>query len=437
MQPSFTPLGPVAVSERIAAVDVLRGFSLLGILVINIDFFALPSSIYFNPEVWGGFSGLNLLSWKFGSLFFLQKMMAIFSMLFGAGLVLMNQRAESVKRKFGGIYYRRILWLLLFGLAHGYLFWHGDILFTYAVCGLLLFPLRRRSPKFLIGLGIFILLFGVFIQMGSGWFFHTVKKEAMAAQAAVKAGEVLSSEQKGAIEAWEEMSSGFDSSAEKVAEEIETYHGGYLDIFRHRFPQTLMMQTQALIFMVLWRVLGLMLLGMGLMKLEVFSAERSKRFYLVFIIVGYGIGLPLCAYGINSLLKHGFDFIYRFKIGGHYNYLGSVLVALGHTGVVMLVCKSGILSWLTQRLSAVGRMALSNYLLHTLICTTIFYGYGLGLFGRIQRFGLFMIVIAIWILQLILSPLWLKHFRFGPAEWLWRTLTYWRRQPMKIANTST
>jgi uncharacterized protein len=132
-------------------------------------------------------------------------------------------------------------------------------------------------------------------------------------------------------------------------------------------------------------------------------------------------------------MEHGFDFIYRFKIGGHYNYLGSVLVALGHTGVVMLVCKSGILSWFTQRLSAVGRMALSNYLLHTLICTTIFYGYGLGLFGRVQRFGLFMIVIAIWILQLILSPLWLKRFRFGPAEWLWRTLTYWRRQPMKTA----
>jgi len=425
-------LGPVRASERIRSVDVLRGLALLGILVINIEFFALPNAIYFNPKVAGGFSGLNFLSWKFGYLFFLQKMMAIFSMLFGAGLVLMGKRAESAGKKFKGIYYRRVLWLLLIGLVHAYLFWYGDILFTYAICGLILYPLRKRSAKLLIILGFLFLFFGVLMQMGSGYYFDGLKKEAGTAQTSLENGKTLTPYQEQMIKVWAKISGAFNPSAEKVAEEVEAYGGNYLEILRYRAPHTLLMQTQVLIFMMLWRVVGLMLLGMGLMKLGVFSALRSKKFYIICIILGYGIGLPLCAYGANALVNHNFDFVYFFQLGAHFNYLGSILVALAHTGVLMLICKSGWLSWLTQKLSAVGRMALSNYLLHTLICTTIFYGYGLGLFGKVERFALWGFVLGIWILQLILSPIWLKHFRFGPAEWLWRSLTYWKRQPMRI-----
>src|SRR6185437_13276031 len=111
---------------------------------------------------------------------------------------------------------------------------------------------------------------------------------------------------------------------------------------------------------------------------------------------------------------------------------GSVMVALGHVGALLLIYKAGMLTWLTTRLAAVGRMALSNYLTHSIVCTTIFYGYGFGLFGTINRTGLAAIVLAIWIFQLIISPIWLEHFRFGPAEWLWRSLTYWRLQPVRI-----
>ena len=145
---------PVRATERIGSVDILRGLAVLGILVINIEFFALPNAIYFNPKIAGGFSGLNFLSWKFGYLFFLQKMMAIFSMLFGAGLILLGKRAVSSGKKFKGIYYRRIFWLLLIGAVHAYFFWYGDILFTYAICGLILYPFRRRSAGLLIILGL-------------------------------------------------------------------------------------------------------------------------------------------------------------------------------------------------------------------------------------------------------------------------------------------
>lgn len=430
-------LGPVVAAERIASIDVLRGVAVLGILVINIDFFALPSASFFNPMVAGGFTGVNLLTWKVNSILFFEKMMAIFSMLFGAGLILMYNRAESAGRSFGGIYYRRIMWLLLFGLAHGYFLWYGDILHAYAICGLFLYLLRRRSAKLLIILGLLLLMIGVLVQVGSGTFFNMLRHEAKAAETALAAGENLTPRQQGMSEAWKEISAVFDPSPEEVAEEIEAYRGGYSEILTRRAPESLMMQTQALLFMVFWRAIGLMLLGMGLMKLGVFSGKRSIRVYIICIIVGYGIGLPLCGYGAGSLIEHNFDFVYRFKIGNHFNSIGSILVALAHVGVVIVVCKAGLLTWLTRRLAAVGRMAFTNYLMHTLICTTIFYGYGLGLFGRVERFGLMGFVLGIWILQLLVSPIWLKHFRFGPAEWLWRSLTYWRRQPMRIARADS
>jgi uncharacterized protein len=427
--------GPVAPAERIASIDVLRGLALLGILVINIDFFALPMAIFSNPTVAGGFTGFDLLTWKFDYLFFLEKMMAIFSMLFGAGLILMYNRADKTQGKFAGTYYLRILWLALFGLIHAYLFWYGDILFSYALCGLLLYPFRRRSPRLLIILAVVVLMIGGLMSFGAGISFSMLKNQAIAVEEAEAAGEKVEPYQIAMRDQWYGIRDGFMASPQSVAAEIEAYRGSLHEVSDFRIGQSLMMQTQGFFFRVFWRVLALMLLGMALMKLGMFSGERSPRFYILCIVIGYGIGLPVCGYGMGTLIGHNFDFIHFFKTGSLFNYFGSVLVSLGHIGVLMLIYKSGLLSWLTGRLAAVGRMAFSNYFLHTLICTTLFYGYGFGLFGHINRFGLFGIVVAIWILQLYISPLWLKHFRFGPAEWLWRSLTYRKLQPMRVKET--
>jgi uncharacterized protein len=134
----------------------------------------------------------------------------------------------------------------------------------------------------------------------------------------------------------------------------------------------------------------------------------------------------------NELIAHSFSGSYEMHGGLYYNLFGSMVVALGHVGMVMLIVQSGALAWLTKRLAAVGRMALSNYLTHSIVCTTLFYGYGFGLFGTINRTGLAAIVLVIWVSQLLISPIWLRHFRFGPAEWLWRSLTYWKLQPMRV-----
>ena len=428
---SYSAVGPVTTSERIAMVDVLRGVALLGILVINIELFALPSAMLFSPDLVGGFTGMNLWVWEFGYLLFFEKMMAIFSMLFGAGLILMFKRAETAQKKLGGVYYRRILWLVLIGLAHAYLLWYGDILFTYAICGLLLYLFRRRSARALMILGIAVLIVGMGIQSGIGVLKGSLRDSATTYQTARDNGETLTPQQESTIEAWNMMEK---PSPEEVQEEIAVYQGGFAGIFKSRGFMSLMIQTQAMVFIVFWRAMGLMLLGMAFMKLGIFSGGRSLRFYVGCIVIGYGIGLPVVWYGMSSLQAHGFDTVYRFLYGNHFNYAGSILVALAHVSVVVIIVKFGVLNWLTSRLAAVGRMALSNYLMHSIICTTIFYGYGFGLFGKVERLGLLGIVVAILVLQLIVSPIWLTYFRFGPFEWLWRSLTYWRLQPMRPAS---
>jgi uncharacterized protein len=428
-------LKPVTQDARIEAVDMLRGCALLGILVINVISYALPTATLFNPPISGGFAGADLAVWEVSYMVFFQKMMAIFSMLFGAGVILMSTRAEAAGRTFRAIYYRRILWLAIFGLVHAYFFWYGDILFPYAIAGLLLYPLRRISTKFLVGLGSLVLVVGVLMSAGTGMMFEYVRGQAEAGDAAVSAGETMNQQQEIMSEVWDELSQSFNPSPEKISEEIDAMQGSYSEMVEYRLPEAFTMHVQALPFFIFWRVFGMMLIGMGLMKAGVFSAERSMRFYTTLAIAGYVVGFSLTGYGMKQLFAADFDFVYFFRAGGLYDYIGSIFVSLGHVGLLMIIFRSGILSGLRKRLAAVGRMALSNYLTHTVIFSILFCGFGFGLFGEINRFGLIWFVFGTWILQLLISPIWLKHFRFGPAEWIWRTLTYWRKQPMRVASS--
>ena len=174
-----------------------------------------------------------------------------------------------------------------------------------------------------------------------------------------------------------------------------------------------------------------MLIGMALMKLGVLTAERSATFYTRLMLVGYACGLPLTMFSAFDLHAHGFDQMYVLRFGGIANYIGSILVALGHIGLVMWLTRTGRLQRLLDRFAAVGRMALTNYLAHSFILTTVFYGYGLGLYGGVPRAAQMLFVAAVVGLQLWWSTWWLARYRFGPAEWLWRSLTYWKKQPMR------
>lgn len=424
-------LGPVSEMERISSVDILRGFALCGILVINITAYALPAAALFAPTVAGGMTGLNGLTWQVSYIGFFQKMMAIFSMLFGAGLILIMQRAQALGQKFAGIYYRRLFWLAVIGTIHGYFIWYGDILFPYAVCGLALYPLRRLRAGWLIAIAVLVLIIGAGMMYGSGLMFDLMRSSYNKSQT-LEEGQTLNPMEAGMAQSWEQVSAAFTPSPEKIADENEARRGPYWNMTRLFVPVYLQMQTQTMLFYYIWRALGLMLLGMAFMKMGVFSAVKSIRYYVWMIIIGYGLGLPVTIYAANLLESHNYDFVSYFQIQPTTDYFSSVLISVAHVGLLMIIIKLNMLKWLTSRLAAVGRMAFTNYLMHSILMGFVFYGIGLGLFNRIDRFGLVGFVVGTWILQLIISPLWLKYFRFGPAEWLWRSLTYFRRQPMRV-----
>ena len=218
---------------------------------------------------------------------------------------------------------------------------------------------------------------------------------------------------------------------EMIGQEIFTYQGGWLEQMAYRVPSSLKFQTFIFIIWFGWRAGGLMLIGMALFKWGVLTAQRSKRFYLTLMGVGFGLGLPVVSYGVVRNFAAQWTFEFSMFFGWQFNYWGSLFVALGYIGTVMLICKSIRLEKFTRPFAAVGRMALTNYLVQTLICTTIFYGHGLGLFGQVERREQILIVIGVWMFQLFVSSTWLRFFRFGPAEWLWRSLTYLKFQPMR------
>jgi uncharacterized protein len=425
-------LTPVVAPERIASIDVIRGFALLGILAMNIVSFGLPTAAYEKPSIAGGFTGANFAVWLFCHLFFEDKMMSLFSMLFGAGLVLMSARAEDSGKSPVKIYYRRVLWLLLLGLFHAYFIWLGDILYSYAACGLWLYLFRHRSPRTLIILGVLFLLISVPLTIGLGRYLRSAEQAYERANSDPKAEKSLSADEQAKVELWREVRAFMGPTKDDVDKEIAIYRGSYWGIVRNRAGEVFAFQTWFFVLDTVWSVGGRMLIGMGLMKLGVFSGLRSTRFYILMALVGYGVGLPVVAYGAWRLIACDFDSFQGLEGLGFYNGFASIVVALGHAAAIILILKAGLVPSLTRRLAAVGRMALTNYLFHSIVCTTLFYGYGFGLFARLDRVQLFGVVIVIWIFQLLVSPIWLEHFRFGPAEWVWRSLTYWKRQPMLV-----
>ena len=402
-----TDAAPVAQNARIDAIDVLRGVALLGILVMNIQAFAMPQASYFNPTAYGDLTGVNLYVWMAGRMLADQKFMTIFSMLFGAGIVLMAGRAET-RGAARQAHYRRMGWLLVIGLLHAHLLWSGDILFLYAVCGMLVYPLRRQPPRRLLALGVALLAVASAYSIGSGVSLPYWPEEARVAFTA---------------DVWQ-------PTPAMINAELAAYRGGWLDQQPVRSEGAFAFETLVLITWGVWRAGGLMLIGMALFKHGVFSARRSTRFYAALIAVAAAVGLPLQAYGILLDFARGWP-VWSFFVGVQFNYWPSIAVSLGYVGAVMLACRTVALRPYTRPFAAVGQTALSNYLLQTVICTTIFYGHGLGWFGSVDRAGQAGVVAAVWVVQLLSSSLWLRRFRFGPAEWMWRSLTYGVRQPLR------
>ena len=399
--------GPVTERERITSIDVLRGFVVLGILVMNIRSFSMVTAAYMNPHVYGTIEGADYYVWLVTDVVCSGKFMTIFSMLFGAGIVLMADRRNAAGLPSAGLHYRRTGVLLLIGLMHAHLLWFGDVLVTYAMVGFVVYLLRTLRPSMQISLGLVLYVIPCIVAMLLTWSMAYWPEE-------------------GILEVVNEWS----PSAKLMAEETAIYRGGWVGQLPHRVTLSFLVETVGFVFGMFWMIAGNMLIGIALFKLGVFSAARSARFYVFWIMVAIGLGFPAILYGIQEMARAGWAAKYCLLLGGQYNHLAMIPVALGWVGVIMLICKSRHFTAIKSRLAAVGRMALTNYLMQTVICTLVFYGHGLGWFGHLTRVEQLGVVAAVWVVQLVVSPIWLRYCRFGPAEWAWRTMTYWRRQPL-------
>jgi uncharacterized protein len=427
----MNPAVPVAQEDRISSLDVLRGIAVLGILLMNIVGFGLYANSYSNPHTAGGATGVNLWMFCLNSVLVDGKMRGIFSLLFGAGILLFTDRMEEKGLGIRGaeIYFRRLLWLGLIGIAHAFLLWWGEILYPYAIAGLILFPFRSMRPKgLMIFAGVLIAIMSAFICYDA---FDTrkVRDEAMRYAAMQKQGRTLTEEQEKTRKRWEDSWNGHYPKKDVIEKDRKAFATNFITAIPRRAELVTPWHNMAAYSPKNWDVMMMMLLGIALLKNGFLTGALSVSTYARVAILGYLIGLPPAIWAAWNMVRYDFDIVasgFSFAV-----YEPSrIAVCLAHTAVVLIVLKSGALAPLFGALRAAGQMAFTNYLMQSVLCTTFFTG--LHYYGRLERHQLYFVVAGIWVLELIWSPLWLRHYRFGPLEWCWRSLTYWKRQPMRL-----
>ncbi|MGC4022434.1 MAG: DUF418 domain-containing protein [Cyclobacteriaceae bacterium] len=436
-------INPIQEKERIFVLDVIRGIALCGILILNIGYFGFPyDKAGFNLNVLSETSFGDIFSWYTTNYILEGSFRALFSMLFGAGAILIISRL--VKNSSGltpaDIYYKRLIWLLIFGLINAFVFlWPGDILYTYAICGLFIFPLRNSSASFLIGLAtIFILIF-----MFKGWLNAQgrleMREKGIAAVAIKEAKkDSLTEDQKSDLNKWKEYldQRKIENLRKEAKKEIkEMTDPSYSKIWSYLKPINVKIESTIFYDNLFFDAMIFILLGMAFYKMGILTGDKPLWWYVIFVIVGYGLGVGWGYYLGHATRVSNFDFFERYKIVNPILALmyqpHRLLVSLGHIGLITLLWKSNFFNWLLKPFANVGQMAFTNYLGQSIICTLFFYGYGFSYFGKFGRFELFYVVGAVWLFQIIFSMIWLRFFSMGPLEWIWRSLTYWKVQSLR------
>lgn len=431
---------PVSQAERIVIIDALRGIAILGILLMNIPGFALPApAAYGDLMVMDEMGTINQKTWFFIDWVLEGSQRALFSLLFGAGILLFITRQE---KKLEGLwpadyFFRRQLWLLFFGLVNAYvLLWFWDILFAYACCGMILFAFRRLSPKYLmIAAAVCLLLMTVRENLD---FYREknmiVKGETIAKiDTTQKKLSLLQKEDLAAMTEFREKSI-LNNRKEQMEKSLEKIRGDYTMLYKYQSERSFRGQTE-FFFLNIWDLFLFMFLGMAFYKNGLLTGNASARVYLLLALVGLSAGLLLSWFRLQPLIDHQFDrFTYTKEVAFEFYEISRTLRAIGIFGLIMLMFKSGWFKWLFALMRPVGQMAFTNYMMQSLLVGLFFYGIGFGMFGKLQRHEIYYVVGATWLLQIIWSHLWLRYFRFGPLEWAWRSLTYWKKQPFRKAN---
>ncbi|MBL8536211.1 MAG: DUF418 domain-containing protein [Hyphomonadaceae bacterium] len=404
----MTEVAPVREQDRIKALDSMRGLAVLGILAVNAGYFAAPWQTGANPlQPPLAVTEASLWSWWVMHVFFEYKFITLFSILFGASIFMVGGERGDVDR--GAVLRRRLMWLLIFGLIHALLIWYGDILVTYALTGFLVLLARSWRARTLLTTGAVLFALSVALQSAFGLVFQ-----------AIPASEIAEIE----AQVWA-------LPPEELRRIVAAYQGGIVAATTENASTWLEFMVNALIGLIL-RTAGVMMIGMGLFKLGFLSGRAPTWLYAVVAALGV-VALGAIGYQAWINWRAGFAFVHMQTNGGFANTALSLFGALGYASLIVLLVKGGV-SLVAEPLAAVGRMAFTNYITQSLIMTTIFWsGRGFGLYGELDRPTLWAIVLAVWAVQLIWSPLWLSRFEMGPLEWVWRRLSYGK--PVPIART--
>ena len=400
-----TTLQPVVAGARVQTLDVLRGAAVLGILAVNAAAFALPMNAAMAPEQSPfPLSGSSAAAYWLVEVFFRQKFVTLFSMLFGVSIFLVGGERRDQAR--GRVLRRRLLWLGLFGLIHGLAFWYGDILLLYAWSGLFVMLMRSMPARRLILFGAGATLALATMQAGSLW--------------------LSVNGPQGLVDALSEESMGLAEGA--VAASIAAYRSGWPGALIENLKAWGVLQSASL-FGYVFATVPLMMLGMGLFKADFFHGRMPTRVYVILIALGAAVLALLgvlewreIAAGPRVQATQGWA-----KIVASY----PIFITLAYASGLILLTSYGV-GWVRRLFARVGQMAFTNYLTQTLIMSSLFYmPWGPRLMGQVDYPGQWAIVIAVWTLQLIWSPLWLSRFRMGPLEWLWRRLSYGHDLPLR------
>lgn len=470
----------VAEPERIGAIDLARGIALLGIFLVNMQFFTEPFGVAVGiPSAPEGSSVLDILAYYFVMIFCAGKFYTLFSMLFGIGFIIQLDRAVRAGRRFVPAYLRRLAFLCLLGASHGLLLWYGDILFIYSWAGLLLFAsvmIFKPGARGLLWAGCILVLVSVLMGIGVNFLFGggapqseqasavsatqpaTREVEATTlpsiadvpstAPAATQPEDELSStrpatspamtrEELAAIESpSERLFAGFRNNAVGPkffadpfwleAEEEAYREGPYYEAFMFRLMSFGLMITFTLIGGFGLHVLGMFFIGAGLYRAGFFNTS-ARGWYPRFILIGLLVGLPLVLVAVFGHRVVSRDFLAFMNA---LNMIGGPLMSLAYLSGAALLAASGALTPIERAIGRVGRMALTNYLSETIIATFIMYHWGLGWFGSVPPAGQMAIVVLVYCGLILTSAIWLRFFQFGPMEWIWRLVTYFRPQPL-------
>jgi len=411
-------MGAVNESDRILTLDVLRGVAVMGIFSVNVVAFAMPEQAYFNPTAYGGTHGASLLVWAANFILIDGKMRGLFSLLFGASTLLVIQRAEAGGLRPASVHYRRMLWLMLFGLCHFYLIWYGDILTLYAADGLLLYAFRNQPVRRLLYWAAGFLILDLFVMGAMAWSFLGLEAAAQAPHASAAT-----------LASWHDFSHDFaPPAADALARDLALYRGSWLGIVRDRLAHAATDPLMQAVF-ASPETLGYMLLGMAGLKSGFLTGAWEPARYRRLALAGLALGLPgyalLAWNGWRSGFSTGIIFLDFFALATPFR----LLMMGAYAGLIVLFARRA--SALRDRVAAAGRAAFTNYLGASLAASLLFDGYGLALFGHLTRWQAWLVAPCFWALMLLWSKPWLERFRYGPFEWIWRSLARWSPQPMR------